>query len=304
MLDYKEKASNSSNTSIPEPTDGWQATWQPRTCQLQLYKPETLQQLFEDKHFLVIGDSTTHMLMAIMMQLIMGKHAFRYPSNGPELCGHNNRVYDSGMLFPMRFSFLWVGSANYCDNNRGLPNLLEIPDGMTHFRRGLGKDVDFVVMNAGAHDIAGEVPLEEYDRLLKVAFDLVRNASINIQHHPQRLLWRSTTSHIYKVGDWNAGIRWMNKLAERQARQHGFAVLDSHQVWAADTELRRANGVPLETVFCGDGLHGRGDRNVGTKEEPRWQTAYCDKLYAEAVIAVQHFAELVRRSDSTSPQIS
>jgi hypothetical protein len=85
----------------------------------------------------------------------------------------------------------------------------------------------------------------------------------------------------------------MNVLAEKQARRHGFAVLDSHQIWAADTELRRAIAVvPPESIFCGDGLHGRGDRNVGTEKEPRWQTVYCDKLYAEAVIAVQHFAKM------------
>lgn len=244
---------------------------------------------------LVIGDSTTHMLMAIMMELILGKDRFRYPSNGHELCGHNSRVYDSGdMLWPMRFSFLWVGSAHYCDNNKGLPHLLdEKEEGLARFKRGLGKDVDYVVMNAGAHDIAGAVPLEDYDRLLPSVFDMVLNASASARTQPHRLLWRSTTAHVYPVGDWNAGIHWMNWLAERHARRRGFAVLDSHQLWAADTELRRANGPSAShKAFCGDGLHGRHDRNMGTEEGPRWRTVYCDKLYAEAALAVHHFMQL------------
>ena len=102
-----------------------QATWQPRACRLQLYEPKELQQVFHGKHFLVIGDSTTHMLMATMMRMILGAD-FRYPTNGRDLCGHDNRVYDSGdMLFPVRFSFLWAGAAGYCGNNGGLPSVLE-----------------------------------------------------------------------------------------------------------------------------------------------------------------------------------
>jgi hypothetical protein len=58
-----------------------------------------------------------------------------------------------------------------------------------------------------------------------------------------------------------------------------------------------ASGVAPESVFCGDGLHGRDDRNVGTDKEPRWQTVYCDKLYAEAVITLQHFIEMVGRGE-------
>lgn len=86
----------------------------------------------------------------------------------------------------------------------------------------------------------------------------------------------------------------MNWIAERHARSRGFAVLDSHQIWAADTDLRRANGPPLpDQVFCGDGLHGRNNQNVGTKEKERWTTFYCDKLYAEAAVAVHHFMQLV-----------
>ena len=154
-----------------------------------------------------------------------------------------------------------------------------------------------MVMNSGAHDLSGGVSLEDYDRLLPEALELVRNASARIRANPQRLLWRSTTTHVYNVGDWNVGIRWMNFLAEMQARRYGFAVLDSQQMWAADTELRRANGLPLEQIFCGDGLHGRGDRNIGTKAQPRWQSFNCDKLYAEAAIAVQHFTQLARREN-------
>jgi hypothetical protein len=238
------------------------------------------------------------MLMATMMQMILGKTDFRYPANGYELCGHNNRVYDSGdMLFPIRFSFVWAGSAHYCGNHGGLPSILETEEGLTRFRRGLGKDVDFVVMNSGAHDLSGGIALEHYDRLLPQAFELVRNASARIRADPQRLLWRSTTTHVYNVGDWNAGIRWMNMLAEKHARAHGVAVLDSQQIWGADTELRRVNGLPMDKIFCGDGLHGRGDRNIGTEAAPRWQSFNCDKLYTEAAIAVQHFTQLALRED-------
>ena len=303
MIGYNASADPARTAQPSDFLDGWHAAWQPRDCRLRLYDPAEATRAFEGKHFLVIGDSTTHMLMAIMMELILGKEAFRYPTNGWELCGHNNRVYDSGdMLFPMRFSFLWAGSSHYCDNNRGLPHLLEgnEGEGLARFQRGLGKDVDFVVMNAGAHDIGGAVPLEEYDRLLPSTFDLVLNASSSVRARPERMLWRSTTAHVYNTGDWNAGIHWMNWIAERHARSRGFGILDSHQMWAADTDLRRANGSPMpDQVYCGDGLHGRGGRNVGTKEKERWITFYCDKLYAEAAVAVHHFMQLALEGGRT-----
>lgn len=75
----------------------------------------------------------------------------------------------------------------------------------------------------------------------------------------------------------------------------GFGLLDPHQIWAADTELRRATGISPDSAFCGDGIHGRGDRNMGTEEEPRGERVCCDKLYVEAVIAMQHLVELVRK---------
>ncbi len=234
---------------------------------------------FEGKHFLVIGDSATHMLLGVMMWIILGPE-FRYPTNGGEFCGHNNRVYDSGdMLYPMRFSFLWVGSPGYCDNNKGLPSVLGDVGGLARFKRGLGKNVDYVVMNSGAHDLAGNVPLDDYDRVLPMAFDMVLNASQSVREHRERFLWRTTTQHIYDVGEWNAGGRWMNLLAERHARQYGFSILDSHKVWLADDELRRANAE--EQVFCGDGLHGRSPAQE-----------YCDKTFAEAALAVHHFMQL------------
>lgn len=298
MLGYNASADPAHTAQPSDHSNGWHAAWQPPGCRLQLYDPAELTRAFEGKHFLVIGDSITHMLMAIMMELIVGKDQFRYPTNGPEFCGHNNRVYDSGdMLWPVRFSFLWAGAAHYCDSDKGLPHLLDDKesggDGLGRFKRGLGKDVDYIVMNAGAHDIAGAVPLEEYDRLLPSIFDMVLNASASVRAHPSRLLWRSTTAHVYRVGDWNAGIHWMNWMAEGHARRRGFAVLDSHQIWTADTELRRANGPRLPNqAYCGDGMHGRADRNVGTEEAPRWTTLYCDKVYAEAAIAVHHFMQL------------
>lgn len=82
-------------------------------------------------------------------------------------------------------------------------------------------------------------------------------------------------------------------MGEQHARSRGFAVLDSHQIWAADTELRRANGGHLPSqIWCGDGIHGRYDRNVGTEGKPKCLTVYCDKLYAEAAMAVHHFMQL------------
>jgi len=117
------------------------------------------------------------MLLATMMWLMFGKD-FKYPQNGNDFCGHSNRIYDSGdMLFPLRFGFLWDGSATYCDSNKGLGHVLEDKHGHERFRRGLGKDVDYVIMNSGAHDLAGNVPLEDYDLTLPKAFDMVLNAS-------------------------------------------------------------------------------------------------------------------------------
>lgn len=292
MLGYNASA-DPAHTAQPTEYHKWHAAWQPLDCRLQLHDPAEVTKAFAGKHFLIIGDSITHMLMASMMELILGKDRFRYPSNGHELCGHNNRVYDSGdMLWPMRFSFLWAGSAHYCDNDKGLPHLLdEKGESLERFKRGLGNDVDYVVMNVGAHDIAGNVPLEEYGRLLSSVFDMVLNASAPVRAQPQRLLWRSTTAHVYTVGDWNAGIHWMNWLAERDARRRGFGVLDSHQLWAADTELRRANGFPSPSeVFCGDGIHGRYHRNVGTEDRPKWAALYCDKVYAEAALTAPLYA--------------
>lgn len=283
---------NASSTDQVGPTFGWNTVWQPRTCRLQLYTPAEVQEALAGKHILVIGDSTTHMLMAVIMWLILGKD-FKYPVNGNEWnCGHNNRLYDSGdMPYPMRFGFLWDGSATYCDNNKGLAHMLDDDHGHERFRRGLGKDVDYVIMNSGAHDLAGKVPLEEYDLTLPRAFDMVLNASTSVREHRKRFVWRTTTSHIYNVGDWNAGGQWMNFLAERHAHRYGFAVLDSHKVWLADNELRRANGI--EKIVCGDGLHGRGDFNVGTESAPRWAQDYCEKLFAEAAIAVHHMMQVV-----------
>ena len=161
MLDLNQ---SSPTLVMPPNNGGWTAAWVPHKCKLKLFKPSELQQVFEGKHFLIIGDSVTHMFMAAMMHLILGNQEFRYPTNGPDLCGHNNRVYDSGdMMFPIRFSFLWVGSAHYCGNNEGLPSTLRDEYGFARFKRGLGKDVDFVVVNAGAHDIAGNVALDDYE---------------------------------------------------------------------------------------------------------------------------------------------
>jgi len=83
----------------------------------------------------------------------------------------------------------------------------------------------------------------------------------------------------------------MNFLAERHAHRYGFAVLDSHKVWLANNELRRTNR--NEKIVCGDGLHGRGDYNVGTDSAPRWAQEYCKKLFAEAAIAVHHMMQVV-----------
>jgi len=114
---------NASSTDQVGPTFGWNTVWQPCRCRLQLYTPAEVQQALYGKHILVNGDSTTHMLLATMMWLILEKD-FKYPQNGNDFCGHNNRIYDSGdMLFPLRFGFLWDGSATYCDNNKGLGQL-------------------------------------------------------------------------------------------------------------------------------------------------------------------------------------
>lgn len=288
------------NESSPDqvgPTFGWNTVWEPHSCRLQLYTPAEVQQALDGKHILVIGDSTTHMLMAAVMWLILGP-AFKYPQNVNDFCGHNNRVYDSGdMLFPLRFGFLWDGSAGYCDNNKGLGDVLDNDYGRERFRRGLGKDVDYVIMNSGAHDLAGIVPLEDYNQTLPKAFDMVLNASASVREHRERFVWRTTTSHVYNVGDWNAGGQWMNFLAERHAHRYGFAVLDSHKVWLSDNELRRAN--LKELIACGDGLHGRGDYNVGTDLAPQWRQEYCEKLFAEAALTVHHMMQVLAEPQAT-----
>ena len=66
---------NASSMDQVGPTFGWNTVWQPRTCRLQLYTPAEVQQALSGENILVtkiIGDSTTHMLLATMMWLLLG----------------------------------------------------------------------------------------------------------------------------------------------------------------------------------------------------------------------------------------
>ena len=239
---------------------------------IQVYSNEQFQSAFEGKHLLFAGDSVLFQLMARVMRY------FEDPcwDAGTEIpyCSHENRVFDSYDRYKIRYSFVWVGGAKECDNRKGLPSLLS-EEGRARFINQSSSEADFIIMNAGAHDINGKVPLEDYDRLLPQALDLLLGHVHKVNQRPDRFVYRTTTPLTNQVkvddnwGDANAGVKWINVLASRHAKQRHLTVLDAARIWSADDYKRRASGNPLA---CGDGLHGDT----------------CDKISMEAAVLIYH----------------
>ena len=90
--------------------------WSPNTCYLTAYNVSYLQALFWGKHIHVVGDSTLREILRLLLVL------FGIPPHVPRAapCNRRNRVFDSGVLYPVRLSFAWTGGPRPCDDNKGI----------------------------------------------------------------------------------------------------------------------------------------------------------------------------------------
>lgn len=197
-------------------------TWSPNTCLMKVYPPEKVLEALNGTRIFFIGDSTTHELMQRVAYLILGPKGFVAPTN-PKACGHNNRVFDSEDLYPFRFTFSWVGNANPCWDNQGLPSIVDDAYGRNRTIHTLSKDADFIIMGTGLHEIFGNVPLEYFYNVSARAFNMILEATPKIDENRQRLIWRTATSiqHLDRRDrhSLNGYTKWLNLLASKRVRE-------------------------------------------------------------------------------------
>lgn len=105
-------------TSPPDDLPPLNPFWSPNSCDLKVHNGSLLQELFHGMHIHLVGDSTMHETSR--------------PAEYPRACQYDDRVFDSGSAYPVRFSFAWAGGPDPCDNLGGIMSIIQGP-GREHF---------------------------------------------------------------------------------------------------------------------------------------------------------------------------
>jgi len=232
--------------------------WAPHSCSLTLYKSQQLQLAFQGQHLFFVGDSTMFELMEHII-LFFG-YDISLATKPSQECGYHDRAFDSGHVFPVRFSFDWAAHHDICGNHGGLVDVFRIDQGK-RFLDSIPETADFIIVNTGHHDVSSGKDLHDYEVMLEKVLDhlsrRVRGA--------ERMIWR-TTSPRSKGGrdcqeskkenhDGNAGVAWVNVLGAKRASAHGLPIFDVQRIWSSEDYQRLREPGATSNSVDGDGLH-------------------------------------------------